>query len=140
MNCNHAVCAEAGIPKRIVPHQLRHYAASRTMPRVGMRATTPIGQSMVSSRCKDTQARIVAEFRRYLLLERGLSPLTLLNYVPIVEQFWPSDFTTGLRTSRCCAHSTSPDSLCATRADSSMSLFRQVDLVRANLFRAQPLW
>jgi len=29
----HAVCAETGIGKRIVPHQLRHYAASRTMPR-----------------------------------------------------------------------------------------------------------
>jgi integrase len=34
----HSVCAEAGIAKRIVPHQLRHYAASRTMPRVGARA------------------------------------------------------------------------------------------------------
>ena len=32
-------------------------------------------------------SRIVAEFRRYLLQERGLSPLTLLNYVPVVEQF-----------------------------------------------------
>jgi len=27
------VCAAAGLPARIVPHQLRHYAASRTMPR-----------------------------------------------------------------------------------------------------------
>jgi site-specific recombinase XerD len=33
------------------------------------------------------QSRIVAEFRRYLLQERGLSPSTLLNYVPVVEQF-----------------------------------------------------
>jgi len=35
----------------------------------------------------NAQARTVAEFRRYLLQERGLSPSTLLNYVPVVEQF-----------------------------------------------------
>jgi hypothetical protein len=29
----HEICAAAGIATRIVPHQLRHYAASRTMPR-----------------------------------------------------------------------------------------------------------
>jgi site-specific recombinase XerD len=29
----HEVSAAAGITQRIVPHQLRHYAASRTMPR-----------------------------------------------------------------------------------------------------------
>jgi integrase len=33
----HAVCLEAGMGKRIVPHQLRHYAASRTMPRLAVR-------------------------------------------------------------------------------------------------------
>jgi hypothetical protein len=33
------------------------------------------------------QSGIVAEFRRYLLQERGLSPSTLLNYVPVAEQF-----------------------------------------------------
>lgn len=37
-------------------------------------------------------SRIVAEFRRYLLQERGLSPLTLLNYVPVVEQFLAERF------------------------------------------------
>src|SRR2546422_3276375 len=37
-------------------------------------------------------SRIVAEFRRYLLQERGLSPLTLLNYVPVVEQFLSERF------------------------------------------------
>jgi site-specific recombinase XerD len=35
----------------------------------------------------NAQARLVAEFQRYLLQERGLSPATLLNYVPVVEQF-----------------------------------------------------
>jgi site-specific recombinase XerD len=38
------------------------------------------------------QSRIVAEYRRYLLQERGLSPLTLLNYVPVVEQFLAERF------------------------------------------------
>ena len=36
--------------------------------------------------------RIIAEFRRYLLQERGLSLSTLLNYVPVVEQFLPERF------------------------------------------------
>lgn len=40
----------------------------------------------------NAQARIVAEFRRHLLQERGLSPLTLLNYVPVVEQFLAQRF------------------------------------------------
>jgi site-specific recombinase XerD len=37
-------------------------------------------------------ARIVAEYRCYLLQERGLSPSTLLNYVPVVEQFLAERF------------------------------------------------
>jgi site-specific recombinase XerD len=37
-------------------------------------------------------SRIVAEFRRYLLQERGLSSSTLLNYVPVVEQFLSERF------------------------------------------------
>jgi site-specific recombinase XerC len=37
-------------------------------------------------------SRIVGEFQRYLLQERGLSPLTLLNYVPVVEQFLAERF------------------------------------------------
>jgi len=36
----HTVCAEAGIAKRIVPHQMRHYAAFRTMPRENIAAAT----------------------------------------------------------------------------------------------------
>ena len=38
------------------------------------------------------QAGVVTEFRRYLLQERGLSPATLLNYVPVVEQFLAARF------------------------------------------------
>jgi site-specific recombinase XerD len=37
-------------------------------------------------------SRIVGEFQRYLLQERGLSPLTLLNYLPVVEQFLAGRF------------------------------------------------
>ena len=40
----------------------------------------------------NAQARLVAEFQRYLLQERGLSPLTLRNYVPVVEQFLAERF------------------------------------------------
>ena len=40
----------------------------------------------------NAQARVVDEFRRYLLQERGLSPSTLLNYVPVVEQFLSERF------------------------------------------------
>jgi site-specific recombinase XerD len=38
------------------------------------------------------RARIIGEFQRYLLQERGLSPLTLLNYVPVIEQFLSERF------------------------------------------------
>src|SRR4051795_6207893 len=34
----HEATIRAGIKKRVTPHTLRHYAASRTMPRVGVRA------------------------------------------------------------------------------------------------------
>ena len=38
--CLHEVCAAAGMAKRIVPHQLRHYAESRTMPNGILRVPT----------------------------------------------------------------------------------------------------
>jgi len=40
----------------------------------------------------NAQARIIAEFRLYLSQERGLSPATLLNYVPVVKQFLAERF------------------------------------------------
>jgi len=40
----------------------------------------------------NARARITNEFRCYLLQERGLSPSTLLNYVPVVEQFLAERF------------------------------------------------
>jgi site-specific recombinase XerD len=43
----------------------------------------------------NAQTRIVSEFRCYLLQERGLSPATLLNYVPVVEQFLAERFHGG---------------------------------------------
>jgi site-specific recombinase XerD len=39
-----------------------------------------------------TQFRVIAEFRRYLLQERGLSQATLHNYVPVIEQFLSERF------------------------------------------------
>ena len=40
----------------------------------------------------NARARIINEFRCYLLQERGLSPSTLLNYVPVAEQFLAERF------------------------------------------------
>ncbi len=40
----------------------------------------------------NARSKITKEFQRYLLQERGLSPLTLLNYVPVVEQFLSDRF------------------------------------------------
>lgn len=40
----------------------------------------------------NARARITNEFRCYLLQERALSPSTLLNYVPVVEQFLAERF------------------------------------------------
>jgi len=40
----------------------------------------------------NARTRITNEFRCYLLQERGLSPSTLLNYVPVAEQFLAERF------------------------------------------------
>ena len=40
----------------------------------------------------NASARVIAEFQRYLLQERGLSPATLRNYVPVIEQFLSESF------------------------------------------------
>jgi len=40
----------------------------------------------------NAQSRIISEFRRYLLHECGRSPATLLNYVPVIEQFLSERF------------------------------------------------
>jgi site-specific recombinase XerD len=37
-------------------------------------------------------ANVIAEFQQYLLRERGLAPATLLNYVPVIEQFLSERF------------------------------------------------
>jgi site-specific recombinase XerD len=37
-------------------------------------------------------SKVTAEFQRYLSEERGLSPATLLNYVPVIEQFLSESF------------------------------------------------
>jgi site-specific recombinase XerD len=41
---------------------------------------------------RNAPAKVTAEFQRYLLHERGLSPATLLNYVPVIEQFLSESF------------------------------------------------
>ena len=40
----------------------------------------------------NARSRITSEFRRYLLQECGRSPATLLNYVPVIEEFLSERF------------------------------------------------
>jgi site-specific recombinase XerD len=40
----------------------------------------------------DARSRITSEFRQYLLQECGRSPATLLNYVPVIEEFLSERF------------------------------------------------
>lgn len=47
------------------------------------------GQQPIADNARE---RIANDFRRYLLQERGLSPATLLNYLPVVEQFLAERF------------------------------------------------
>lgn len=41
---------------------------------------------------RNAPERVAAEFERYLLQERGLSPATLHNYVPVIKQFLSESF------------------------------------------------
>ena len=41
---------------------------------------------------RNALTRVAAEFERYLLQERGLSPATLHNYVPVIKQFLSESF------------------------------------------------
>jgi site-specific recombinase XerD len=82
---------------RFLRHRYRLQRVRRGDPKTLQRLLTMLRQMGIVKPAQpadaDTdQSRIVAEFRRYLLQERGLSPSTLLNYVPIVEQFLSERF------------------------------------------------
>lgn len=82
---------------RFLQHRHRPRRVRRGDPKTLQRLLTMLRQTGVVKADQppvaDTaQSRIVAEFRRYLLQERGLSPSTLLNYVPVVEQFLSERF------------------------------------------------
>jgi site-specific recombinase XerD len=64
-------------------------ALGRLLTMLCQRGVVKPHQSLVAD---NAQARSIAEFRHYLLQERGLSPSTLLNYVPVVEQFLSERF------------------------------------------------
>jgi site-specific recombinase XerD len=58
-------------------------------------------------------SRIIGEYQRYLLQERGLCQPTLQNYVPVIEQFLSERFrnkTPNFDMLICCARQTSPGS------------------------------
>ena len=87
---------DSNVVNRFLRHRRRPQRVRRGDPKTLQRLLTMLRQIGVvkhQSPVADTaQSRIVAEFRRYLLHERGLSPSTLLNYVPVAEQFLAERF------------------------------------------------
>jgi site-specific recombinase XerD len=82
---------------RFLRHRHRPQRVGRGDPKTLQRLLTMLRQIGVVKPeqplvADNAQTRIVAEFRRYLLQERGLSAATLLNYVPVVEQFLAERF------------------------------------------------
>jgi hypothetical protein len=83
---------DSKVVDRFLRLRLRQQRVRRGDPKALHRLLTLLGQKGVvmshQPPVADTaRSRIINEFQRYLLQERGLSPLTLLNYVPVVEQF-----------------------------------------------------
>jgi site-specific recombinase XerD len=88
---------DSNVVDRFLRHRRRPQRVRRGDPKTLQRLLTMLRQKGVvishQPPVADTaQPRIVAEFRRYLLHERGLSPSTLLNYVPVAEQFLAERF------------------------------------------------
>jgi site-specific recombinase XerD len=88
---------DSKVVDRFLRHRHRPQRVRRGDPKTLQRLLTMLRQIGVvkpdQPPVADTaQSRIVAEFQSYLLQERGLSPLTLLNYVPVVEQFLDERF------------------------------------------------
>jgi site-specific recombinase XerD len=82
---------------RFLRHRHRPQRVRRGDPKTLQRLLTMLRQIGVVKPeqplvADNAQTRIVAEFRRYLLQERGLSAATLLNYVPVVELFLAERF------------------------------------------------
>jgi site-specific recombinase XerD len=82
---------------RFLRHRHRPQRVRRGDPKTLQRLLTMLRQIGVVKPeqplvADNAQTRIVAEFRHYLLQERGLSAATLLNYVPVVEQFLAERF------------------------------------------------
>ena len=82
----------------------RQQRIRRGEPKTLVRLLAMLGQKGVVKQhqqpvADNARTRITNEFRCYLLQDRGLSPSTLLNYVPSRSSSWPSDFTTRFRTS-----------------------------------------
>lgn len=87
---------DSDVVDRFLRYRRRPHRVRRGDPKALQRLLTMLRQQGVVKHqppVADTaQSRIVAEFRRYLLQERGLSPSTLLNYVPVAEQFLAERF------------------------------------------------
>ena len=88
---------DSKVVDRFLRHRHRPQRVRRGDPKTLQRLLTMLRQTGVvkpdQPPVSDTaQSRIVAEFRCYLLQERGLPPSTLLNYVPVIEQFLSERF------------------------------------------------
>ena len=87
---------DSSVVNRFLRHRRRPQRVRRGDPKTLQRLLTMLRQTGVVKHqppVADTaQSRIVAEFRRYLLHERGLSRSTLLNYAPVAEQFLAERF------------------------------------------------
>ena len=94
---------DSKIVDRFLRSRRRQQRVRRGDPKTLQRLLTMLRQKGVVKRqppVADTaRSRIVAEFQRYLLQERGLSPSTLATTSPSLSSSCPSDSTTGLRTS-----------------------------------------
>ena len=75
----------------------RQQRIRRGEPKTLVRLLAMLGQKSVVKQhqqpvADNARTRITNEFRCYLLQDRGLSPSTLLNYVPVAEQFLAERF------------------------------------------------
>ena len=88
---------DSGVVDRFLRLRRQQKRIRRGDPKALQRLLTMLGQKGVvkphdAPVADNGPSKITNEFRRYLLQERGLSQSTLLNYVPVVEQFLSERF------------------------------------------------
>jgi site-specific recombinase XerD len=91
-----APALNSNVVKRYLRLRRRQQRLRRGEPKALERLLAMLRQKGVAKQQQavavNARTRITSEFRCYLLQERGLSPSTLLNYVPVAEQFLAERF------------------------------------------------